>query len=110
MGRRARRRTATSEAPPEPVKRAQAARVRVDEEVWTDFRRAIGDMAVAEVLADYVRLEVAEWLRRRSVERVVDDHELVQALTTARALSESLERTVARLERRLDDQGGQADR
>jgi hypothetical protein len=80
----------------------QTARVRVDDAVWRDFREAIGDRSVAEVLGNFVEAEVARWHRRRaSDDRSLTDRELAEALERAQTLSTTLTAIVARLEVRL---------
>jgi hypothetical protein len=75
--------------------------VRVDDATWRDFRQAIGDRSVAEVLGAFVQTEVARWHRRRSDEPSLSDRELVEALERAEALSETLRALVGRLEARV---------
>jgi hypothetical protein len=78
--------------------------VRVDEATWAEFRSAIGDCSVAEVLGRYVELEVARAQRARVGENDVTQRELVDAVERARVTTESLERVRQRLEALLPRQ------
>jgi hypothetical protein len=105
MGRRSRRRTSnpTNTAAPSPPA-SRIARVRASDETWEDFRTAIGDRSVAEVLGRYVELEVARWQRERAGAADLSDRELADALDRARATTDALERITRRLEVRLHRQ------
>jgi hypothetical protein len=100
VGRRSRRRTSDQ---PAPTKRAASriARVHVDDATWSEFRRAIGDRPVAEVLGRYVELEVARAQRARLSGADLTERELADALDRAAALTQTLQRITLRLEARL---------
>jgi hypothetical protein len=91
MGRRSRRRAPAADS---PSTRWQTARVRVDDATWHDFRQAIRQRSVTEVLGAFVQTEVARWHRRRS-------DGPPEALERAEALSATLRALVGRLEARL---------
>ena len=99
MGRRGRRRAetfaqfATADRP---------ARVRVDDEVWRDFRHAIGDTPIASYLGQMVEAEVGRGRTRRLHEDRVTNSELLTAITRARALRDELVALVDRLEHRIE--------
>lgn len=97
MGRRSRRRS-TPSAVTSPPAATRIARVRVDEATWAEFRSAICDRSVAEVLGRYVELEVARARRARAGENDVTHRELVDAVERARLTAEALERVRQRLE------------
>src|SRR5690242_2227991 len=103
MGRRSRKRTAPGSRPSAAPGVGQPARVSVDDATWREFRQAIGDRSVAEVLGAFVESRVARWHRRRVEDVSLTDEELVDAVERARALSETLGRVVVRLEARLQD-------
>jgi hypothetical protein len=100
MGRRSRRRDG-NHGVQERRPASRIARVGVDDETWSEFRSAIGDRSVAEVLARYVELEVARARRQVASRDSVSERELVDVLERARTTSETLERIVRRLEVRL---------
>ncbi|MTD43647.1 hypothetical protein GKE82_04835 [Conexibacter sp. W3-3-2] len=96
MGRRKRNRIQTAEVTVGPPL-SRIARVRVDEATWSDFKRAIGDRSVAEVLGRYVETEVARWNRDLAVREDVTERELVDALARAEVLTDTLSRITHRL-------------
>lgn len=97
MGRRSRRRTTTDRLDPPPVS-TQTARVRVSDEMWRDFRRAIGDRPASQVLAGYVEAEVSAWL----TDQLTDDRPMTrdEVAAAVRRLTE-VERSARRLVDRL---------
>lgn len=100
MGRRQRRRSADQFQIP-PATRAPAsriARVRADEDTWAEFKQAIGDRSVAEVLGRYVETEVARARARRLRGGEMTDDELLEALDRAAATTDALRSVAARLE------------
>lgn len=99
MGRRQRARAAADPLAPPPAA-TQTARVRVSDELWRDFRQAIGDRHVSEALADCVEQEVARWhaARLRNAENLTAD-EIQAALRRIGELEKSLERLTVRLSR-----------
>lgn len=78
--------------------------MRVDEDTWGEFRQAIGDRSVAEVLGRYVQLEIARALRARAAEDDMTQRELVDALERARVTMEALQRITKRLEAQVRNQ------
>lgn len=80
------------------------ARVRVTDEVWTDFRAAAGQRPLNELLGELVVRHVDRYRSRRLKEAHLDDDELLAALDRARELHADLAEITARLERRLVDQ------
>src|SRR4051794_13103837 len=103
MGRRSRRKT--SSGTPAPVRDHQA-RVKVSDDVWTDFREATRNRSVAIALGDLVTREVDRYRARRVREGSVDEQELLEALERAHELYAELAAFVERLERRLDLRAG----
>src|SRR3954454_2259231 len=102
MGKRGRRtqRTPTIREP----RRApdHMARVRVDDDVWREFKASAGERPVAVVLGELVAREVERDRARRIREGFADDAELLAALERAQELHGDLAVLIARLERRLD--------
>jgi hypothetical protein len=99
MGRRSRRRT--SSGTPTPTRDHQA-RVKVSDDVWTEFRDATRNSSVAMALGELVTREVDRYRARRVRDDVADEHELLDALERAHELHARLADLVRRLERRLD--------
>jgi hypothetical protein len=67
--------------------------------MWRDFRRAIGDRHVSEVLASYVEREVASWHAvRLASETDLSGGELLAAIERAAELRVSISRIADRLE------------
>src|SRR3954451_24540932 len=95
MGRRSRRRTSTRT--PAPMRDHQA-RVKVSEDVWTDFREATRNSSVAIALGELVTREVD----RHRARRVRDGAADLEALERAHDLHAHLAELVKRLERRLE--------
>ncbi len=95
MGRRQRQRTKPRQAPrPDPAREpsgTRMARVAVSEEVWTEFRHAIGTRSIAEALGDLVEREVA-----RSRSRRVRDSELEPRDCSKRLIERISSRTISR--------------
>ena len=75
--------------------------MHVSDSTWSEFRRAIGDRSVAEVLGRYVELEVARAQHDRMGHADITQRELVDALERAAVLTRSLQRITERLEARL---------
>src|SRR3954467_9115279 len=103
MGRRSRKRTAPGSRPSAAAGVGQTARVSVDDATWREFRQAIGDRSVAQVLGAFVESRVAHWHRRRVEDVSLTEDELVDAVERARVLAETLELLAVRLEARLQD-------
>jgi hypothetical protein len=101
VGRRSRRRSSEEHLAQTRHRTSRIARVHVDDATWSDFRRAIGDRSVAEVLGRYVELEVARAQRDRLSGADITDRELADALDRAAALTRTLQRITLRLEARL---------
>jgi hypothetical protein len=99
MGRRSRRRT--SSGAPTPTRDHQA-RVKVSDDVWTDFREATRNSSVAIALGELVAREVDRYRARRVRAGAADEQELMEALERAQELHAHLAELVNRLERRLD--------
>lgn len=79
----------------------QTARVRVDDETWSEFRRLLGDRSVAEALGAHVEAEVAAWRRRQASRPELGEREVLAALTRIEDAKATLEALTLRLERRL---------
>src|SRR3954467_14716135 len=104
MARRRRKKTAPSTSPASPATNAprdHMARVRVPDDVWSEFRAAAGARPISVVLGDLVQREVDRHRARRAKAGSLDDRELLAALDRAHDLQEGLSATVAALERRL---------
>lgn len=99
MGRRGRRRAETT---PQRASTDRPARVRVDDEVWREFRAAIGDVPIASYLGQMVEAEVGRDRTRRLHADRVPNSELLTAITRARALRDELVALVDRLEQRIE--------
>ena len=102
MGRRSRRRSETRGG--ENAARSsqgQTARVSVDDATWRDFRSAIGDRSVSQVLGSFVEAEVTRWHKQRAEGASLTETEILAAIERARALSETLRLLAGRLETRL---------
>lgn len=98
MGRRTRRRAAGEPTPRSASRtRDHQARVNVSDEVWREFRDAVGNDSIAAYLGRLVEREVERERARRVRNGTVDDLELVGALERARVLHGDLGATVARL-------------
>jgi hypothetical protein len=74
------------------------ARVAVSEEVWSEFRLAIGTRSIADALGDLVEREVARSRSRRLRESELKPRELLEALDRAHQQQDDLAALVARLE------------
>jgi hypothetical protein len=72
--------------------------VAVAQDVWTEFRHAIGTRSIAEALGDPVEREVARSRSRRLREGQLESRELLDALDRAQQQQADLEALVARLE------------
>jgi hypothetical protein len=101
VGRRSRRRASDQHHPPPRRSASRIARVHVDDATWNEFRQAIEDRSVAEVLGRYVELEVARAERARMSGADLTERELTDALDRAAALTQTLQRVTLRLEARL---------
>jgi hypothetical protein len=99
MGRRSRRRTSSGTQAPT---RDHQARVKVSDDVWTDFREATRNSSVAIALGELVAREVDRYRARRVREGAADEQRLLEALERAQELHAHLAELVKRLERRLD--------
>jgi hypothetical protein len=99
MGRRGRRRAGGES--PAPVRDHQA-RVKVNDDVWADFREATRNSSVAVALGDLVTREVDRYRARRVREGSADEQELLEALDRAHQLHADLAELVRRLERRIE--------
>ena len=78
------------------------ARVRVPDDVWSEFRAASGTTPINVVLGELVQREVDRHRARRAKAGTLDDRDLLAALDRARELKEDLDAIVSGLERRLD--------
>src|SRR4051812_48862441 len=98
MGKRGRRtqRTLPVTEPRRPPD--HMARVRVDDDVWRDFRASAGARPVAVVLGELVEREVERERAKRIRDGSADDAELLAALERARELYGDLAAVIARLE------------
>ncbi|MEN3267957.1 MAG: hypothetical protein V7646_4851 [Pseudonocardia sp.] len=82
--------------------RDHQARVKVSDDVWTDFRTANRNSSVAIALGDLVTREVDRYRARRVQEGSADEQELMEALERANELHAELAELVKRIERRLE--------
>lgn len=78
--------------------------MRVTEATWAEFKSAIGERSVAEVLGRYVDLEVARAHQERVATAGLSERDLVDALARAEHLTEALRHITRRLEARLPPQ------
>jgi hypothetical protein len=74
------------------------ARVRVKDDVWSDFRDLAGSRPVAVALGELVTREVERHRSKRLREGQLDDRQLVDALERARDQQADLAAIVERLE------------
>ncbi len=81
------------------TQKTRMARVAVADDVWADFRAAIGHRPISEVLGDLVAQEVERYRSRRLKDGQLEPRELVDALARARRQQEELAVLVERLER-----------
>ncbi|HEV7752231.1 MAG TPA: hypothetical protein VGO71_11865 [Baekduia sp.] len=82
--------------------RDHQARVKVSDDVWTDFREATRNRSVAIALGELVAREVDRYRARRVREGTAEEQELLEAFERAQELHAHLAELVKRLERRLD--------
>lgn len=82
--------------------RNHQARVKVSDDVWTDFREATRNSSVAIALGDLVTREVDRYRARRVREGSAEDQELLEALERAQELHMVLAELVRQLERRIE--------
>ena len=104
MARRRRKKTAppTSAASPATnAPRDHMARVRVPDDVWSEFRAAAGTTPINLVLGDLVQGEVDRHRARQAKAGSLDDRDLLAALDRAHELQDNLAANVAALEHRL---------
>jgi predicted CopG family antitoxin len=78
------------------------ARVRVADDVWTDFKAVAGDSSMSSVLGELVERDVRRHRERRIRDGSVDDRELIEALNRAEQLHGELSTMVDWLRRRLE--------
>lgn len=78
------------------------ARVRVPDDVWSDFRAAAGQTPINLVLGELVMREVDRYRARRAKDGTADDQELLEALERASQLRDEVAEIVTALQRRLD--------
>jgi hypothetical protein len=78
------------------------ARVKVSDEVWSEFREATRNSSVAIALGELVAREVDRYRATRVRDGAADEQELLEALERAQDLHAHLAELVKRLERRLD--------
>lgn len=102
MGRRARRRGASPAANHAPKKRDRQARVSVTNEVWREFKGAVGQRPIGARLGELVEREVERHRARRIRENDVDDQELLAALDRGREMAKDMQDLVVRLEQRIE--------
>ncbi len=74
------------------------ARVAVSDDVWADFRAAIGRRPISKVLGELVEREVQRYRSRRLRDGELDARELVDALERARMQQADLDAILRRLE------------
>lgn len=79
------------------------ARVAVADDVWTDFRAAIGHRRISEALGEIVEREVQHYRSERIRDRNLQPREVLEAIERARAQQEDLAALVQRLEALRDD-------
>ena len=82
------------------------ARVAAADDVWADFRRAIGYRPISEALGEFVQREVERYRSRRLRDGQLEPRELIDALDRAREQQADLEAVVARLEALRGERGG----
>jgi hypothetical protein len=82
--------------------RDHQARVKVSDDVWTDFREATRSSSVSIALGNLVTREVDRYRARRVREGSADEQELLEALKRAHELHAELAALVKRLERRIE--------
>jgi hypothetical protein len=82
--------------------RDHQARVKVTDDVWTDFREATRNSSVSMALGHLVTREVDRYRARRVREGSADEQELLEALERGHELHAELAALVKRLERRLE--------
>ena len=80
------------------------ARVKVDDDVWRDFRLATQNETVANTLGRLVTREVERWRADRIRAASVDDRIALDALARARELHDELAAIVRYFERKLQAQ------
>lgn len=85
------------------------ARVSVTDDIWADFRIALGHRSVSDALGAFVEGEVERYRSRRVREGQLEPRELVDALEQARRQRDDLAAIVERLEA-LDAQAGESAR
>jgi DNA polymerase III epsilon subunit-like protein len=78
------------------------ARVRVTDEIWAEFRAAVGWMPINLYLGELVSREVERERSRSLRAGKLADREVIDALERARELHEQLSAIVEWLEHRLD--------
>lgn len=81
------------------------ARVRVSDEVWAEFRAAVGWQPINLYLGELVRRDVERHRSRRLRAGQLNDREVIDALDRASELHVEIAAIVDRLERRLDRTG-----
>ena len=82
--------------------RDHQARVKVSDDVWSEFRETTRNSSVAIALGDLVTREVDRYRARRVREGSADEQELLEALERAQELHAELAELVRRLERRIE--------
>jgi hypothetical protein len=75
------------------------ARVQVSDDVWADYRAAVGNRPISEVLGELVSREVDRYRSKRLRQGQLEPSELVDALEDARRQQADLALIVERLER-----------
>lgn len=100
MGRKRRQqsRSAVSAVPASSESPTRMARVAVSDDVWADFRAAIGRRPISKVLGELVEREVQRYRSRRLRDGELDARELVDALERARMQQADLDAILRRLE------------
>ena len=78
------------------------ARVRVPDDIWTEFRAVTGDRSMSSVLGELVEREVRRHRDRRIREDSVDHRELIDALDRAEQLHGELGTMVEWLRRHVE--------
>jgi hypothetical protein len=74
------------------------ARVAVTDDVWADFRAALGYRPISDALGEFVEREVDRYRSRRLRDEHMEPRELVEAIARAREQHADLAVIIERLE------------
>lgn len=80
------------------MSKTRMARVAASDDVWTDFRAAIGSRPISEALGELVEREVERYRSRRLRDGALEPRELVEALDRAPEQQEELRLIIDPLE------------